>query len=69
MIAQRRPILVDSVAAACWFRDTHHVTITPVQIRQWARRGHITVHRGGVARYDLREIEKHARRRGLIADG
>ena len=66
-MTDQRPILVDSVAAACWFRDTHHVTITPARIRQWARRKHITVHRGGGARYDLREIEEWARQTGLIA--
>jgi hypothetical protein len=55
------------VAAACWFRDTHHVTLTPARIRQWARRGHIGVHRDGQARYDLREIEEHAGQQGLIA--
>jgi len=45
---------------------TNHVTSTPATIRQWARRGHIKVYRGGVAGYDLREIEEHARQRGYL---
>lgn len=43
------------------------VRVNAGTIRQWARRGHIQVHRGGWSRYDLREIEEHARQRGLLA--
>jgi predicted site-specific integrase-resolvase len=44
------------------------VRVNPATIRQWARRGHITVYRGGQHRYryDLREIVEHAQHRGLL---
>ena len=42
--------------------------IKPATIRQWASRGHIHVIKKGHACYDLREVEKHARTRGLIAE-
>lgn len=67
IVTEQRPILVDSVVAAKWFHGAHHVTLSPATIRQWARRRHIGVYRGGGARYDLREIEEYARQRGLIA--
>jgi len=66
LVCRRRKVLVDSLAAAKWFQMTHHVTLTPATIRQWARRGHIRVYLGGIARYDLREIEEHARQRGYL---
>lgn len=60
-----RPVLVDAVMAAIHMQRLG-VRVNPATIRQWARRGHITVYRGGQQRYDLREIVEHAQNRGLL---
>lgn len=66
MTTERRKVLVTAVDAAYYIQRTYHITIKPATIWQWARRRHITVYRGGGVRYDLREIEEHARNRGLL---
>lgn len=63
----QRVILVDSVMAALHFQRNHKVTIKPATIRQWAARKKITTHHGSERRYDLRELEKYAREKGLLA--
>lgn len=60
-----RPVLVDSVTAAHWLNRSYGLDLKPVTIRQWGHRGYIRVRKSGKYRYDLREIEAHARFRGL----
>ncbi len=67
MMTRHRLVLVDALMASIWMQREHHVTIKPATIRQWAARAHIRNYQGGARRYDLREVEKHARKRGLIA--
>lgn len=66
MTRGRRP-LVSANDAVLWLWTTYRVKVSPTTIRQWAHRRHIGVHRRSRAPYDLREIEAHARERGLIA--
>jgi len=61
-----RPILVTALDAAWHLRQCGVKRVSAATIRQWARRGHIGVHRRGYACYDLREIEKYAGQRGLL---
>jgi predicted site-specific integrase-resolvase len=61
-----KPVLVTAELAAYHLHRLGVRRISGATIRQWARRGHIRVHRGGYARYDLREIEEHARQKGLL---
>lgn len=68
MMTRERVVLVDAVMASVWMQRTYHVTIKPATIRQWAVRRHITSYCGSQRRYNLREVEKHARARGLIAE-
>lgn len=63
----QRPVLVDSVTAAFYFQRTYHVTIKPGTIRQWAARKKIKTYVDSQRRYDLRELEKYVRERGLVA--
>ncbi len=44
------------------------VSVKPVTIRVWASRGHIGTHSRERERYDLREVEAYAKRRGIIPD-
>jgi predicted site-specific integrase-resolvase len=60
-----KPILVTAELAA-YHLSRLGVGVSGATIRQWARRGHIRVHRGGYTRYDLREVEEFARQRGLL---
>ena len=61
-----RPILVTAEDAAWHLHKCGARKISPATIRQWARRGHIKIHRRGYARYDLCEIEETARQRGYL---
>lgn len=67
ILMNQRLILVTAEMAALHLHKLGVKRISAGTIRQWARRGHIKVHRGGWQRYDLREVEKHARERGLLA--
>lgn len=62
----KRPILVTAEDAA-YELQKRGGRVNSATIRQWGRRRHITVHRGGWPRYDLREILQHAADKGLIA--
>ncbi len=68
MRPNRRYPLVNATDAVIWLRRTHGVRLSPATIRQWAARKHIGSHSFRRERYDLREIERHARDRGLIGD-
>jgi hypothetical protein len=61
-----RPILVTAEDAAYHLHRCGVRRVGPATIRQWARRGHIRIHRRGYARYDLREVEEHARQKGYL---
>ena len=63
----QRPVMVDSVMAAVHLQRAYHVTVRPATIRQWAARRYIKTHGFGKLRYDLHDVERHARKRGLIA--
>jgi hypothetical protein len=64
MVTERR-IPVDATLAAHYLATTYRVRILPSTIRQWAKRGHINRYTGHL-RYDLREVERYARKRGLL---
>lgn len=66
MTRQRQ--LVNATDAIIWLRRAHGVRLSPATIRQWAARNHIGSHSLRRERYDLREIEQHARSRGLLGD-
>jgi len=55
--------------ASRYLLDYHGLRVKPATIRQWACRGHIPATKtGGQFRYNLRDVEKHAIARGLIAE-
>jgi hypothetical protein len=64
----RKRHLVNATDAVIWLRRAHNVRLSPATIRQWAARKHIGSHSLRRERYDLREIEEHARARGLFGD-
>lgn len=62
-------MLVTAADAALHLRLAFGVNLRPATIRMWANRGHIDSTGHGRCRYDLREVERHARLRGLLGDG
>lgn len=64
MVTERR-ILVDATVAAHYLATTYGARVLPSTIRQWGKRGYVTRH-GGRRSYDLREVERWARKRGLL---
>jgi hypothetical protein len=61
-----RKVLVTAEEGAVWLRQLGVRRISAAAVRQWARRGHIATHRQGWKRYDLRELQRHAKDRGLL---
>jgi predicted site-specific integrase-resolvase len=61
-----RKVLVTAEEGAVWLHRLGVRRISAATVRQWARRGHIATHRQGWKRYDLRELQEHARNRGLL---
>lgn len=64
-MATERPILVDAALAAQHLAKAYGARILPGTIRQWGKRGHVKRYAGRY-RYDLREVERYAQRRGLL---
>lgn len=63
-MSTRTTRLVDSTVAALHLRTAYGVVITPAAVRKWGQRGWITRH-DGTATYDLDEVDRVARSRGL----
>jgi hypothetical protein len=61
-----RKVLVTAEEAALYLHRLGVKRISAATVRQWARRGHIATHREGWRRYDLRELQNHAREKGLL---
>lgn len=67
-MVERRRYLVNATDAVIHLRRAYGLRLSPATIRQWAARKHIGSHSFRRERYDLREIERHARERGLLGD-
>lgn len=72
-MTEPRKRLVDATLAALHIKMTYGVSLSPVTIRSWAKRGRITRHppEGNTrSRFDLVEVDRYARdlsERGLLA--
>lgn len=64
----KRQRLVTSEQAAMHLQRMG-VRVGPSTVRQWARRGHIKVHRVGWKCYDLDELEEYVRKKKGLTDG
>lgn len=67
-VMTRQRHLVNATDAIIHLRRAYGLRLSPATIRQWAARKHIGSHSFRRERYDLREIEEHARSRGLLGD-
>jgi hypothetical protein len=63
-MTQRR-VLVNAIVAAHYIKTTYQLTVSPVTVRSWARRGRIGSHGAGRQgdRFDLDEIDIYIRKR------
>lgn len=65
-----RKRLVDSTVAALYLAQAYGLSVSPITIRSWAIRGHITRYGTGRhgAHYDLNEIDAYIRLRRRSTD-
>lgn len=63
-----RKRLVDSTVAALYLAKTYGLDVSPITIRSWGTRGHVTRYGDGRrgAHYDLNEIDAYIRSREAI---